>query len=151
MVIKDLDALVFGDQAPDALQPVSDAPSLPPTSAAPISAPTPLATVVVSTLAPVISPSARDQGALCRHFGGVGSAREKAHDRGPVQPSGRTVIKRGDSISVHQASSLEARPRDRAWKAIVGGRLSSQQCLRCCRAGAGLRFASGYGEAKGVG
>ena len=55
-VIKDLEALAFGDQAPDAPQPADDAPSSPSTPAARTSAPTSPAVVVVSTLAPMISP-----------------------------------------------------------------------------------------------
>eukprot|EP00268_Persea_americana_P023623 TRINITY_DN23177_c1_g1_i1.p1 TRINITY_DN23177_c1_g1~~TRINITY_DN23177_c1_g1_i1.p1 ORF type:complete len:130 (-),score=22.39 TRINITY_DN23177_c1_g1_i1:482-871(-) len=60
-VIEDLEALALGDQAPDAPQPADDAPSSPSTPAARTSAPTSPAVVVVSTLAPVISPSVGDR------------------------------------------------------------------------------------------
>ena len=62
-VIEDLEALAFGDQVPDAPQPVGDAPSSPSASApvSPTSVPTSPAAVVASSSAPVISPSVGDR------------------------------------------------------------------------------------------
>ena len=106
MVIDDLEALDFGDWAPYAPQPAGDALSLPSAPANPISAPTSLAIVAVSTLAPVISPSAGNQKRSADISGEKG------------QPEKRPRIKASpSSLAVPSASAATPQPpRPALWR-----------------------------------